>query len=182
MNLINAPYASFECENIVLFKCHWWLHVQLLPSGESLQQNGTNTEITPKKSPLNQELETIQVANNDCSTSPVQQEEVAVQESSRTSSKSDLFSDRTLATTNPDNEDFGRVEEIGTIASSAAATDTPERALTGGRQGEDIALEVKHLNHVNLHVKLYLSPLNYNFHTLTVKIDIWCTGINLQPE
>ena len=70
-------------------------------------------------------------------------------------------------------KDFGRVEEIATKAGSAAVTNTPERAETDGRQREDIALEVKEvkqLNHVNL--KLFLSPLNYNYHTLTVIIVI----------
>ena len=133
-----------------------------LPSGESLQQNGTNTEITQKNSSFNLQLEPMQVPNNGFSTSPVQQEEGAAQESLRT-----------LATTDPDNKDFGRVEEIATKAGSAAVTNTPERAETDGRQREDIALEVKEvkqLNHVNL--KLFLSPLNYNYHTLTVIIVI----------
>ena len=133
-----------------------------LPSGESLQQNGTNTEITQKNSSFNQQLEPMQVPNNGFSTSPVQQEEGAAQESLRT-----------LATTDPDNKDFGRVEEIATKAGSAAVTNTPERAETDERQREDIALEVKEvkqLNHVNL--KLFLSPLNYNYHTLTVIIVI----------
>ena len=133
-----------------------------LPSGESLQQNGTNTEITQKNSSFNQQLEPMQVPNNGFSTSPVQQEEGAAQESLRT-----------LATIDPDNKDFGRVEEIATKAGSAAVTNTPERAETDGRQREDIALEVKEvkqLNHVNL--KLFLSPLNYNYHTLTVIIVI----------
>ena len=133
-----------------------------LPSGESLQQNGTNTEITQKNSSFNQQLEPMQVPNNGFSTSPVQQEEGAAQESLRT-----------LATTDPDNKDFGRVEEIATKAGSAAVTNTPERAETDEREREDIALEVKEvkqLNHVNL--KLFLSPLNYNYHTLTVIIVI----------
>ena len=133
-----------------------------LPSGESLQQNGTNTEITQKNSSFNQQLEPMQVSNNGFSTSPVQQEEGAAQESLRT-----------LATIDPDNKDFGRVEEIATKAGSAAVTNTPERAETDERQREDIALEVKEvkqLNHVNL--KLFLSPLNYNYHTLTVIIVI----------
>ena len=133
-----------------------------LPSGESLQQNGTNTEITQKNSSFNQQLEPMQVPNNGFSTSPVQQEEGAAQESLRT-----------LATTDPDNKDFGRVEEIATKAGSAAVTNTPERAETDERQREDIALEVKEvkqLNHVNL--KLFLSPLNCNYHTLTVIIVI----------
>ena len=133
-----------------------------LPSGESLQQNGTNTEITQKNSSFNQQLEPMQVPNNGSSTSPVQQEEGAAQESLRT-----------LATIDPDNKDFGRVEEIATKAGSAAVTNTPERAETDERQREDIALEVKEvkqLNHVNL--KLFLSPLNYNYHTLTVIIVI----------
>ena len=133
-----------------------------LPSGESLQQNGTNTEITQKNSSFNLQLEPMQVPNNGFSTSPVQQEEGAAQESLRT-----------LATTDPDNKDFGRVEEIATKAGSAAVTNTPERAETDERQREDIALEVKEvkqLNHVNL--KLFLSPLNYNYHTLTVIIVI----------
>lgn len=133
-----------------------------LPSGESLQQNGTNTEITQKNSSFNQQLEPMQVPNNGFSTSPVQQEEGAAQESLRT-----------LATIDPDNKDFGRVEEIATKAGSAAVTNTPERAETDERQREDIALEVKEvkqLNHVNL--KLFLSPLNYNYHTLTVIIVI----------
>ena len=133
-----------------------------LPSGESLQQNGTNTEITQKNSSFNQQLEPMQVPNNGFSTSPVQQEEGAAQESLRT-----------LATTDPDSKDFGRVEEIATKAGSAAVTNTPERAETDERQREDIALEVKEvkqLNHVNL--KLFLSPLNYNYHTLTVIIVI----------
>ena len=133
-----------------------------LPSGESLQQNGTNTEITQKNSSFNQQLEPMQVPNNGFSTSPVQQEEGAAQESLRT-----------LATTDPDNKDFGRVEEIATKAGSAAVTNTPERAETDERQREDIALEVKEvkqLNHDNL--KLFLSPLNYNYHTLTVIIVI----------
>ena len=133
-----------------------------LPSGESLQQNGTNTELTQKNSSFNQQLEPMQVPNNGFSTSPVQQEEGAAQEGPRT-----------LATIDPDNKDFGRVEEIATKAGSAAVTNTPERAETGERQREDIALEVKEvkqLNHVNL--KLFLSPLNYNYHTLTVIIVI----------
>ena len=133
-----------------------------LPSGESLQQNGTNTEITQKNSSFNQQLEPMQVPNNGFSSSPVQQEEGAAQESLRT-----------LATIDPDNKDFGRVEEIATKAGSAAVTNTPERAETDERQREDIALEVKEvkqLNHVNL--KLFLSPLNYNYHTLTVIIVI----------
>ena len=133
-----------------------------LPSGESLQQNGTNTEITQKNSSFNQQLEPMQVPNNGFSTSPVQQEEGAAQESLRT-----------LATIDPDNKDFGRVEEIATKAGSAAVTNTPERAETDEREREDIALEVKEvkqLNHVNL--KLFLSPLNYNYHTLTVIIVI----------
>ena len=133
-----------------------------LPSGESLQQNGTNTELTQKNSSFNQQLEPMQVPNNGFSTSPVQQEEGAAQESLRT-----------LATTDPDNKDFGRVEEIATKAGSAAVTNTPERAETDEREREDIALEVKEvkqLNHVNL--KLFLSPLNYNYHTLTVIIVI----------
>ena len=133
-----------------------------LPSGESLQQNGTNTEITQKNSSFNQQLEPMQVPNNGFSTSPVQQEEGAAQESLRT-----------LATIDPDNKDFGRVEEIATKAGSAAVTSTTERAETDERQREDIALEVKEvkqLNHVNL--KLFLSPLNYNYHTLTVIIVI----------
>ena len=62
-----------------------------LPSGESLQQNGTNTEITQKNSSFNQQLEPMQVSNNGFSTSPVQQEEGAAQESLRT-----------LATIDPD--------------------------------------------------------------------------------
>ena len=53
----------------------------------------------------------MQVPNNGFSTSPVQQEEGAAQESLRT-----------LATTDPDNKDFGRVEEIATKAGSAAVT------------------------------------------------------------
>ena len=133
-----------------------------LPSGESLQQNGTNTEITQKNSSFNQQLEPMQVPNNGFSTSPVQQEEGAAQEGPRT-----------LATIDPDNKDFGRVEEIATKAGSAAVTNTPERAETDERQREDIPLEVKEvkqLNHVNL--KLFLSPLNYNYHTLTVIIVI----------
>lgn len=133
-----------------------------LPSGESLQQNGTNTEITQKNSSFNQQLEPMQVPNNGFSTSPVQQEEGAAQESLRT-----------LATIDPDNKDFGRVEEIATKAGSSAVTNTPERAETDERQREDIALEVKEvkqLNHVNL--KLFLSPLNYNYHTLTAIIVI----------
>lgn len=133
-----------------------------LPSGESLQQNGTNTEITQKNSSFNQQLEPMQVPNNGFRTFPVQQEEGAAQEGLRT-----------LATIDPDNKDFGRVEEIATKAGSAAITNTPERAETGERQREDIALEVKEvkqLNHVNL--KLFLSPLNYNYHTLTVIIVI----------
>ena len=133
-----------------------------LPSGESLQQNGTNTEITQKNSSFNQQLEPMQVPNNGFSSSPVQQEEGAAQESLRT-----------LATIDPDNKDFGRVEEIATKAGSAAVTNTPERAETDEREREDIALEVKEvkqLNHVNL--KLFLSPLNYNYHTLTVIIVI----------
>ena len=133
-----------------------------LPSGESLQQNGTNTEITQKNSSFNQQLEPMQVPNNGFSTSPVQQEEGAAQEILRT-----------LATIDPDNKDFGRVEEIATKAGSAAVTNTPERAETDERQREDIPLEVKEvkqLNHVNL--KLFLSPLNYNYHTLTVIIVI----------
>ena len=133
-----------------------------LPSGESLQQNGTNTEITQKNSSFNQQLEPMQVPNNGFRTSPVQQEEGAAQEGLRT-----------LATIDPDNKDFGRVEEIATKAGSAAVTNTPERAETDERQREDIALEVKEvkqLNHVNL--KLFLSPLNYNYHTLTVIIVI----------
>ena len=133
-----------------------------LPSGEILQQNGTNTEITQKNSSFNQQLEPMQVPNNGFRTSPVQQEEGAAQEGLRT-----------LATIDPDNKDFGRVEEIATKAGSAAITNTPERAETGERQRKDIALEVKEvkqLNHVNL--KLFLSPLNYNYHTLTVIIVI----------
>ena len=133
-----------------------------LPSGESLQQNGTNTEITQKNSSFNQQLEPMQVPSNGFSTSPVQQEEGAAQESLRT-----------LATIDIDNKDFGRVEEIATKAGSAAVTNTPERAETDERQREDIALavkEVKQLNHVNL--KLFLLPLNYNYHTLTVIIVI----------
>ena len=139
-----------------------------LPLGESLQQNGTNKEIKQKKSSFNQQLEPMQVPNNDLSTPPVQQEKAAVQESPRTSSKSDHFSERTLATTDPDNKDFGRVEEVATKTGSAAVPSTPERAVTSERQREDIALEVKQVNHVNL--KLYLSPLNYNSHALTVII------------
>ncbi|XP_066021913.1 uncharacterized protein [Pocillopora verrucosa] len=100
--------------------------------GESLQQNGTNTEITQKNSSFNLQLEPMQVPNNGFSTSPVQQEEGAAQESLRT-----------LATTDPDNKDFGRVEEIATKAGSAAVTNTPERAETDERQREDIALEQK---------------------------------------
>lgn len=97
----------------------------------------------------------------------------AAQESLRTSSKSDHLSEGTLTTTDPDNKDFRGDEELATEAGSAAVTNTPGRAKTGERQREDIALEVKEvkqLNHVNL--KLFLSPLNYNYHTLTVIIVI----------
>lgn len=123
-----------------------------LPSGESPQQNETNTETNQNKSSLSQQLGPMQVPNNLCSAnSPVQQEEVAAEESPGLSSESNQ--EETPATTDPDNKDLARAEEKGTGftgRSSAAVINTPEKAETGERQREDIASEVKQLNHLYL--------------------------------
>ena len=153
MNLINTPYAKYILWKYLFSNPIDDCMFNFLSSGESLQQNGTNTNVTQEKSSFHQQLEPMQVPKNDLSTSPVQWEEAAAQESPRTSSKSDHLSEGTLATTDPDNKDFGGDEELATEAGSAAVTNTPGRAETGERQREDIALKVKQLNHVNL--KLY---------------------------
>lgn len=116
------------------------------PKGESLQQNGTATKKDQNKLPFDQQLGPMQAPDDDLSASPVQQEEAAAEKSPRPSSESAPCSDGTPATTDPDNKDFGKAEEIVTSfveGGSAADTNTPDRAETGERQGEDIAWEQK---------------------------------------
>lgn len=138
-----------------------------LPSGESLQQIGTNTETNQNKPSFNQQWGPMQVPIS--SASPVQQDEAVGEKGPRPSSASGHCSDKTPATTDPDNKDLGKAEEITTgvvevgsaavsnaleraetgerfvEGGSAAVTNTPERAEMGERQGEDIASEVKEL-------------------------------------
>ncbi|XP_022796391.1 E3 ubiquitin-protein ligase rnf213-alpha-like isoform X1 [Stylophora pistillata] len=113
-------------------------------TGESLQQNGTDTETNQNESSLSQQLGPMQVPNNHSANSPVQQEEAAAEESPGLSSESNQ--EETPATTDPDNRDLVKADEKGTgfmERSSAAITNTPEKAETGERQREDIASEQK---------------------------------------